>query len=106
VAPGRGYRELAGIYARLNIKREVALVVPSFIAAAAVVARTDFVATLPTSLVDDLGERVGLRMIITPVPRITTEIKLVWHERTANDLALRSFREVVARAVGQTKLSG
>ena len=45
-------------------------------------------------------------MIITPVPRITTEIKLVWHERTANDLALRSFREVVARAVGQTKLSG
>jgi len=106
VAPGRGYRELAGIYARLNIKREVALVVPSFIAAAAVVARTDFVATLPTSLVDDLGERVGLRVIITPVPRITTEIKLVWHERTAKDLALRSFREVVARAVGQTKVSG
>jgi len=104
VAPGRGYRELAGTYARLNIKREVALVVPSFIAAAAVVAHTDFVATLPTSLVDDLGERLGLRVITAPVPRITAEIKLVWHERTATDLAMRSFREVVARAAGSTRL--
>jgi len=104
VAPGRGYRELAGTYARLNIKREVALVVPSFIAAAAVVAHTDFVATLPTSLVDDLGERLGLRVITAPVPRITAEIKLVWHERTAMDLAMRSFREVVARAAGSTRL--
>jgi len=38
VAPGRGYRELARSYARLGIGREVALVVPSFIAAAAVAA--------------------------------------------------------------------
>jgi len=38
VAPGRGYRELAAAYARLGIERDVALVVPSFSAAAALVA--------------------------------------------------------------------
>ena len=103
VAPGRGYRELGRSYARLGIEREVAVVVPSFIAAAAVVAQTDFVATLPASLVEVLGERLGLREIMAPAPRITIEIKLVWHERTLDDPAMRAFREVVARALGQAK---
>lgn len=102
VAPGRGYRELARSYARLDIKREVGMVVPSFIAAAAVIAQTDFVATLPASLVEVLGKRLRLRVVMAPAPRITTEIKLVWHERTLDDPAMRSFREVVTRAVGQT----
>jgi DNA-binding transcriptional LysR family regulator len=102
VAPGRGYRELARSYARLGIRRAVAMVVPSFIAAAAVVAQTDFVATLPTSLVEVLGKRLGLHVVMAPAPRITTEIKLVWHERTLGDPAMRSFREFVTRAVGQT----
>jgi DNA-binding transcriptional LysR family regulator len=103
VAPGRGYRELAKSYARLDIKREVAVVVPSFVAAAAVVAQTDFVATLPASLVEVVGERLGLRVLTGPVPRMMNEIKLVWHERTLNDPAMRSFREMVVRAMGQTK---
>ena len=98
VAPGRGYRELAQSYARLDIQREVVVVVPSFIAAAAVVAETDFVATLPTSLVEVLGERLGLREMIAPAPRITTVIKLVWHERTLDDPALQAFRKMLARA--------
>jgi hypothetical protein len=62
VAPGRGYRELAQAYMRLGIERKVAVVVPSFIAAAAVVGKTDFVATLPASLVELLGESVGLQL--------------------------------------------
>jgi len=100
VAPGRGYRELARSYARLGIKRQVAMVVPSFIAAAAVIAQTDFVATLPASLVGALGKRLGLRVVTAPAPRIATEIKLVWHERTLADPAMRAFRELVTRAVG------
>jgi DNA-binding transcriptional LysR family regulator len=98
VAPGRGYRELARSYERLGIVREVAMVVPSFIAAAAVVAKTDFVATLPASLVEVLGERLGLRVVEAPAPRIKTEVKLAWHERTHDDPATRAFRDVVARA--------
>lgn len=98
VAPGRGYRELARSYERLGIAREVAVVVPSFIAAAAVVAETDLVATLPASLVEVLGEPLGLRVLTAPAPRIALGIKLAWHERTHGDPAMRAFREVVARA--------
>jgi DNA-binding transcriptional LysR family regulator len=101
VAPGRGYRELAQSYARLGIEREVAVVVPSFIAAAAVVAETDFLATVPASLVEVLGDRLGLHVIKGPVPTMTLEIKLVWHERTHDDPAMRAVRELVAKAVGQ-----
>jgi DNA-binding transcriptional LysR family regulator len=52
VAPGRGFRRLAQLYAGLGIERRVVMTVPSFIAAASVVAETDYVATLPASLVE------------------------------------------------------
>jgi DNA-binding transcriptional LysR family regulator len=99
VAPGRGYRALPATYARLGIAREVALVVPSFTAAAAVVAATDFVATLPTSLLKVLGERLGIRAVAVPVPPLTIAIKLAWHDRTDHDPALRAFRELISRGV-------
>jgi DNA-binding transcriptional LysR family regulator len=99
VAPGQGYRVLAQTYMRLGIDRKIAVTVPTFIAAAAVVAKTDFVATIPASLVERLGERFGLQVITGPVPIIVTQIKLVWHDRTDNDPAMRAFREVVTRSV-------
>jgi DNA-binding transcriptional LysR family regulator len=98
VAPGKGYRDLPGRYARLGIEREVALVVPSFTAAAAVVAGTDLVATLPASLVEVLGDRLGIRAVATPVHALTIEIKLAWHERTEHDPAMRAFRDLVRRS--------
>jgi DNA-binding transcriptional LysR family regulator len=72
--------------------------VPTFTAAAAVVAGTDLVASLPASLVDVLGPRLALQRVTTPVSFGTTTINLLWHERTDQDPALRIFREVLARA--------
>lgn len=106
VAPGRGHQELAHAYARLRIERNIAVIVPNFIAAAAIVAETDLVATLPAGLVDLLGERLGLRRIAGPAPAIATQIKLVWHERTNDDPAMRAIREVVVRAVSRSRRKG
>jgi DNA-binding transcriptional LysR family regulator len=99
VAPGRGYRELASTYARLGIAREVALVVPSFVAAAAVVAATDLVATLPESFVEHLGETFGVGVLAPSAPRVSVKVKLAWHERTEHEASMRAFRELVAAAV-------
>lgn len=96
VAPGRGYRGLAATYARLGISRDVALVVPSFTAAAATVAATDLVATVPESLVRRFGESLGVRRLTPSAPRVSIPIKLAWHDRTENDAAMRAFREVLA----------
>jgi DNA-binding transcriptional LysR family regulator len=98
VAPGKGYRELPGAYARLGIARDVALIVPNFSAAAAVVADTDLVATLPASLVARLGPRFGLRTVQSPVPPLTITINLWWHERTHADPAMIALRDLIRRA--------
>jgi DNA-binding transcriptional LysR family regulator len=97
VAPGRGYRELAKSYQRLGIERKIAVVVPSFAAAAAVVAETDFVATLPATLVKAMGGRLGLRLA-GPAPTVESVIQLAWHQRTHDDPAMRAFRELIVRA--------
>lgn len=102
VVSGRGYRGLAASYARLAIPRETAVVVPTFAAAAAVVAASDLVATLPVSLIDVLGPRLGFRRVRSPVPQPRITLNLVWHERTHDDPAARAFRDLVTRAVAGT----
>ena len=98
VAPGLGYRELATTYARLGIERDIALVVPSFTAAAATVSTTDFVATLPESLIRCFGKSFGLCVLTPSAPRVSIAVKLAWHERTEDDPSMRAFRQLVADA--------
>lgn len=50
------------------------------------------------SLVEVLGERLGIRVVAAPVRALTIEIKLAWHERTDHDPAMRAFRDVIRRA--------
>ena len=103
VAPGRGSRPLAASYAALGIARDVALVVPTFTAAAAIVAGTDYVASLPASMVDMLGPRLGMRPFATPLPPVAVTINLTWHERTHQDPALRALRDLIVRACRQKR---
>jgi DNA-binding transcriptional LysR family regulator len=95
VVPGHGSRPLAASYATLGVVRDIAVVVPTFTAAAAVVAATDLVASLPASIVKVLGPRLALRRVATPLAPIRTTINLLWHERTHQDPALRAFRDLL-----------
>ena len=98
VAPGRGNQSLAARYAAAGVAREIAVLVPTFTAAAAIVAATDLVASLPASLVAVLGPRLALRRIATPLAPLAMTINLVWHERTHEDPAARVFRELLVEA--------
>jgi DNA-binding transcriptional LysR family regulator len=75
------------------------LVVPSFLAAAAIVGETDYVATLPKSLVLRFGQTFGIRVLTPSAPRVSVAVKLAWHERTQHDAAMKAFRDLVATAV-------
>ncbi|NRD52087.1 LysR family transcriptional regulator [Corallococcus sp. AB030] len=100
MVPGKGFRDLVGAaYARAGIRREVAMTVPSFLTAAAIVAATDLVATLPGSLVAAQGARLGVHCVNAPVPAHTVKMALCWHDRTHADPAARYFRQLVRRAV-------
>jgi DNA-binding transcriptional LysR family regulator len=100
MVPGKGFRDpVAVAYARARVAREVAMTVPTFTAAAAVVAATDYVATLPCSLLEVLGPRMELRALAVAAPAHTLEMQLWWHERTHSDAALIAFRALVRRAL-------
>ena len=98
VSPGRGSRSLAASYAELGIVRDIAVFVPNFSAAAALVSNTDLVASLPGTLLETLAQPLGLRALATPLRPVSAMINLVWHERTDADPALRAFRALVLRA--------
>lgn len=99
IAPGGGYRGLEEAYALLGIQRAIAMVVPSFVAAAAVVAQTDWVATLPISLVETLKAKRDLVVLEGEAPTQHTPLHLIWHERTDSDAACRAFRAIVKRSL-------
>lgn len=100
LAPGRGFRDaIAAAYRRAGVEREVAITVPSFGAAAAVVTAGELVATLPRSLFLVHGAGWGLRAVEGPVPQHTIHIALCWHERTHADPAAAAFRALVAATI-------
>lgn len=101
VATGRGYRGLDEAYARLGIQRAIAMIVPSFIAAAAVVAETDWVATLPLSLVEAFRPKYTLVRLQAEAPTQRTALHLIWHERTNADPAATAFRAIVRQSLGR-----
>lgn len=98
VAPGKGNRALAAAYVAAGVTRDIAVTVPTFTAAAAIVSKTDLVASLPVSLVEVLGPRLGLRVVATPLRPVTTTIRLLWHDRTEHDPTLRAFRALIRSA--------
>jgi DNA-binding transcriptional LysR family regulator len=103
MVPGRGFRDMVGsAYARAGVTREVVMTVPTFTAAIAIIAETDYVATIPTSLLELYGERLGLRAVAGPVPEYEVAMQLSWHERTHTDPAMRAFRDLLRRALRST----
>jgi DNA-binding transcriptional LysR family regulator len=100
IAPGRGSRDVAAAYARRGLPRDVALAVPTFTAAAAVVAETDLVTTLPSRLLDVLANRLALRALAPPIAPITVQMRLLWHERTHHDPASVAFRDLLVHVSG------
>jgi len=105
MAPGRGFRDpLAASYARAGVPRVVALSVPTFAAAAAVAAATDFVTTLPQALFAALSRALGLVAFRGPVPEHTVSMALCWHERTHADPAAAAFRALVRTALSKPEL--
>jgi DNA-binding transcriptional LysR family regulator len=104
MVPSKNYRDpVAGAYARAGVPREVAVTVPTFGAAAAVVAATDYVTTLPTSLLAVLGPRLGLRAVAAPAPAHAVKMALWWHERTHRDPALIAFRALLRRGLDRPR---
>jgi len=103
MAPNQGLRNLAeAAFARAGVARDIAMVVPTFSAAAAIVAATDLVATVPASLYASLGPVLQLRELPPLIPSFMIDTNMCWHPRTHGDATAAGFREIVRRAVAGT----
>lgn len=80
-------------------QRRVAVVLPSFVAAAMVVASSDLVLTVPRRVGSWLRERVPVRVLPAPVSLPEYEVIALWHERDHQDAAHRWLRGAVTWAL-------
>jgi len=96
---GTGHRIAEQAWRSLGLTREVALIVPSFMAAALAAARTDYLAALPRRVAEALGPLLPLKPVRPTFELPRASVTLVWHARTDADPGARFFRELVLRAV-------
>lgn len=100
MVPGKRFGDpFAAMFAEADVRREIVMTVPSFSAAADVVAGTDLVTMLPSSLLAARGPSLGLRALVTPLPPHTTKLAMSWHERTHADPSARAFRALVRSTI-------
>ncbi len=96
---GIGHRGAEAYFAARGLRRDVAVVMPSFSAAALFVASTDLVAGIPRRAAERLATMLPLEVVRLEGPPLAFDMRLVWHERTHADAGSRCFRDVVISAL-------
>ncbi len=85
-------RALAG----LNRKRLITMTMSSFLASPFVVADSDLIATVPSSVANKFAAQTGLVILEAPLTLPDLNISIFWHERHHRDVAHAWFRQYVA----------
>ncbi|MDQ0563201.1 DNA-binding transcriptional LysR family regulator [Rhizobium mesoamericanum] len=94
--PGRLRVGLFQALGQQNLKRDVAVSVTHFLAVPAMLAVTDYCATLPKLICRSLEGDLRLKVLPTPVDLGTFPVEMAWHVRYRHDPAHRWLRSVIA----------
>jgi DNA-binding transcriptional LysR family regulator len=97
--PGIGHDIVEEFLASHGLHRDIAVSVPSFAAAAAIAAQTNWVAGMPRRMAAAFLRQMPLASVAMPVPAVRFRIQLVWHERTHKDAGAQFFRALILAAV-------
>lgn len=95
---GRGPGLVDELLAKRGRTRRIALRIPYFLAAPALLAHTDLVLTAPRKAAEHFARPLGLRVVPAPIPLPRGKISMVWHERYESDVASRWLRDAIVRA--------
>jgi DNA-binding transcriptional LysR family regulator len=86
----------------LGHTRRVAVTVPHFFVAPALVEHTDLVITMPERIADMVAARHRLRKLPHPLKLPPFDVLLAWHERVQHDPGNIWLREQVVKAIRKT----
>lgn len=103
--PGIGHRIVDEFFARHGLRRDIAIAVPSFAAAAAIAAETDWVAGMPGRMAAVFLTQMPLRAVRMPIPPLPFRMQLIWHRRTDSDEGARFFRSMIQAALRNPRSS-
>lgn len=95
---GAGHDFVTSYLAQAGLVRQIAITVPTFFAAAAVIAHSDYLGGLPARVAKALSKSFELKVLSGPIPPLTFEMYLHWHSRTASDPAAALLREAITAA--------
>lgn len=103
--PGAAHGVVERFWKQHGLKREISLVVPSFVTAAMAAARTDCIAGLPDRVATLFASLLPLEIVAAAFPLPSVITVLVWHERTHADPGARMFRELIVESVAEPPVS-
>ncbi|MFZ9398303.1 MAG: LysR family transcriptional regulator [Ilumatobacteraceae bacterium] len=88
----------------LGLEREHVTTITSFVVAAHLVAATDLVGSLPSSVVSVMARTLPIRALEIPLTVPTFDLNLVWHVRDDLDAAHLWLRQQILEAFGELQL--
>ena len=103
VPPGRMRAGLFQTLAQQQLKRDVAISVTNFFAAAEMVAVTDYCATLPSLICRQLMHDPRLKVLPAPVDLGSFPVEMAWHVRYRHDPAHRWLRALIGEVITAVK---
>jgi DNA-binding transcriptional LysR family regulator len=93
---GVGNRAVTELFEQQGLTRDIAVIVPTFAAAAMVVATTDMIAGMPRRVAQMLTSTAPIKLVNGPLPALRFSMQMMWHDRTHSDPASSYFRELIA----------
>jgi DNA-binding transcriptional LysR family regulator len=103
---GAGNRAVEHALRSAGLVRRIGATVPTFAAAASVVASTDLISGMPLRAAKIFSRALPIRIVQGPMPPFSFRMYLCWHERTHSDPAVTAFRSAVVEALQLNSKAG
>ncbi len=100
---GRLRAGLFQVLERQGLRRELAISVTHFLAVPEIIAVTDYCATLPQLICNQIAKDARLKLVAPPVDMGTFPVDMAWHVRYRHDPAHRWFRQLLVETASTLK---
>jgi DNA-binding transcriptional LysR family regulator len=81
---------------RNNLRRNIAMIVPHFLVAPAILRGTDLILTLAEGVLRKQAKASDLRLLPPPLELPSSRIEMLWHARNEEDASMRWLRGLIA----------